>query len=151
MKIRTQKDRALGRDMSQGKPEGISQGHIQETPFLTALRGTINARDEESLAKAFAAIEEAAEALRRSMTLRNLKHYKDLIRAFINELTSSAYSVSQEVGFDQYGHRRLYVIIQKVDQHLEALTREVIRGQADNLSLVSRLDEIKGLLLDIYS
>lgn len=151
MKIRTQKDRSLEREVLSGRPTGISHAHLQETPFLMALRRTINVRDEESLAQAFAAIEEAAAELRRSMTLRNLKRYKELIGAFISELTANAYSVHQDTGFDQYGHRRLYVIVQEIDQKLESLTREVIHGQADNLDLVSRLDEIRGLLLDIYS
>jgi hypothetical protein len=124
---------------------------LQETPFLTALQKTINERDEDSLARAFAAIEEAAEVLRRSVTLRNLKRYKELIREFIRGLTADAYAVQQEVGFDQYGHRRLYLIIQEIDQQLESLTREVVHGQAANIDLVSRLDEIRGLLLDIYS
>ncbi|NMB25215.1 MAG: YaaR family protein [Firmicutes bacterium] len=151
MRIRTQKDRSLGRELLSGKPTGPSHPHLQETPFLVALRRTINVRDEESLAQAFAAIEEAAATLRRSVTLRNLKRYKELIRAFISELMANAYSTHQETGFDQYGHRRLYVIVQEIDQRLESLTREVVHGQADNLDLVSRLDEIRGLLLDIYS
>ncbi|NLK09292.1 MAG: YaaR family protein [Firmicutes bacterium] len=137
--------------MLQNKPSGPSESRSQEPSFLTALRRTINVRDEDALARAFAAIEEAADALRKSMTLRNLKRYKDLVRAFIGELTLNAYSVLQETGFDQYGHRRLYTIVREIDERLESLTREVIHGQADNLELVSRLDEIRGLLLDIYS
>ncbi len=152
MKIRSQKERSLGREMSPGKARGSHHDvSMQRSPFLTALQATMGEQDEDSLARAFAAIEEAAETLRRSVTLRNLKRYKDLVREFIRMLTASAYAVRQETGFDQYGHRRLYLIVQEIDTKLEALTREVINSQSANIDLVSRLDEIRGLLLDIYS
>jgi uncharacterized protein YaaR (DUF327 family) len=111
----------------------------------------MDGRDDESLASSFAAIDEAAEALRRSVTLRNLKRYKELVREFIRLLTARAYTVHREAGFDRYGHRRLYTIVAKIDAELEALTREVMEAQSDQLDWVSRLDEIRGLLLDIYS
>lgn len=118
---------------------------------MTALQETINERDQDSLAHSFAAIDEAAEALRRSVTLRNLNKYKELVREFVRKLTASAFAVRQEAGFDRFGHRRLYTIVTEIDSQLEALTREVMMTQADNIDLVSRLDEIRGLLLDIYS
>ncbi|NLY52975.1 MAG: YaaR family protein [Firmicutes bacterium] len=124
---------------------------LRHSPFLTALQETMEERDEESLARSFAAIDEAAEALRRSVTLRNLKRYKELVREFIRMLTARAYAVQREAGFDRYGHRRLYTIVAKIDAELEALTREVMEAQSDQMDWVSRLDEIRGLLLDIYS
>ncbi len=103
------------------------------------------------MAHTLAVIDEAAEALCRSVTLRNLKRYKELVREFIRLLTAKAYAVQQEAGFDRYGHRHLYTIVTQIDMELDALTREVMKSQADNIDLVSRLDEIRGLLLDIYS
>ncbi|NLY29926.1 MAG: YaaR family protein [Firmicutes bacterium] len=151
MKIRARKEGALGRDIPSGKSAAASRVSLRHSPFLTALQETMDERDEESLARSFAAIDEAAEALRRSVTLRNLKRYKELVREFIRMLTARAYAVQREAGFDRYGHRRLYTIVAKIDAELEALTREVMEAQSDQIDWVSRLDEIRGLLLDIYS
>ncbi|NLA59266.1 MAG: YaaR family protein [Firmicutes bacterium] len=151
MKIRARKEGALGRDIPSGKPAAQSRVSLRHSPFLTALQETMDERDEESLARSFAAIDEAAEALRRSVTLRNLKRYKELVREFIRMLTARAYAVQREAGFDRYGHRRLYTIVARINAQLEALTREIMEAQSDQLEWVSRLDEIRGLLLDIYS
>ncbi len=151
MKIRARKEGALGRDIPSGKPAAQSRVSLRHSPFLTALQETMDERDEEYLARSFAAIDEAAEALRRSVTLRNLKRYKELVREFIRMLTARAYAVQREAGFDRYGHRRLYTIVARINAQLEALTREIMEAQSDQLEWVSRLDEIRGLLLDIYS
>jgi uncharacterized protein YaaR (DUF327 family) len=151
MKIQARKRRSLGRDRPPGKSTDLAHISIHHSPFLTALQETINEHDEDSLAHSFAAIDEAAEALRRQVTLANLKKYKELVRELIRTLTARAYAVGQESGFDRYGHRRLYTIVTQIDAQLEALTQEVMRAQAENIDLVSRLDEIRGLLVDIYS
>ncbi|NMB11891.1 MAG: YaaR family protein [Firmicutes bacterium] len=151
MKIRARKGRSLGRKVSPEKSADSAHITLRHSPFLTALQDAVNEREGDSLAHTFAAIDAAAEALRRSVTLRNLKTYKELVREFVRLLTAKAYAVQQEAGFDQYGHRRLYTIVTQIDAKLEALTREVMKAQADNIDLVSRLDEIRGLLLDIYS
>lgn len=151
MKIRARKGRTLGREIPPGKSTDSAHIAIRHSPFLTALQETINEREEDFLAHTLAVIDEAAEALCRSVTLRNLKRYKELVREFIRLLTAKAYAVQQEAGFDRYGHRHLYTIVTQIDMELDALTREVMKSQADNIDLVSRLDEIRGLLLDIYS
>ncbi len=137
--------------MPLGKSNDSAHVSLRHSPFLAALQETVNERDEDFLAHSFVAIDEAAEALRRSMTLRNLRNYRELVREFIHALTARAYAVQREAGFDRYGHRRLYVIVAQIDEQLDQLTREVMTAQADNIDLVSRLDEIRGLLLDIYS
>jgi uncharacterized protein YaaR (DUF327 family) len=151
MKVHARKRRSLGRDRPPWKSTDLVHVSIHHSPFLTALQETMVERDEDFLAQSFAAIDEAAEALRRQVTLANLKKYKDLVRELIRTLTARAYAVGQEVGFDRYGHRRLYTIIAQIDTQLEALTEDVMRAQAENIDLISRLDEIRGLLVDIYS
>ena len=41
-------------------------------------------------------------------------------------------------------------MVRTVDDKLEELTRLFLRNQLSGLELVSRLDEIRGMLLDLY-
>lgn len=151
MKIRRGKQRSFPQAKSGEMSKSAAGVSVRHTPFLQALQESIYERDEDSLARTFAAIDEAAQALRCSATWRNLKIYKDLVRSFLRIVIGHSYQAHQEMGFDRYGHRRVYLIIRQIDKELDELTREVMHAQASNLALVSRLDEIRGLLLDLYS
>ena len=41
-------------------------------------------------------------------------------------------------------------MVRVVDQKLEELTRLLLARERDNLAIAARLDEIRGLLLDLY-
>lgn len=42
------------------------------------------------------------------------------------------------------------MVVETIDEKLEELTREFLAKQVSPLELVSRLDEIRGLLLDLH-
>ncbi|MFW5976804.1 MAG: DUF327 family protein, partial [Bacillota bacterium] len=52
--------------------------------------------------------------------------------------------------WDGSGNVKTYTIIEKVDQNLDILHDLFIKEQADVLQIVNKIDEIRGLLLDIY-
>ena len=45
--------------------------------------------------------------------------------------------------------QKKYVILRVVDEKLERLTAHVLKGQADQLDILRRIDEINGLLVDL--
>ena len=69
------------------------------------------------------------------------------MRAFLKEAISTAYTVAERRFVDRYGRRRLFLLVAKVDEQLEELTRMVLHQQHAALNLAAKLDEIRGLLL----
>jgi hypothetical protein len=44
----------------------------------------------------------------------------------------------------------VYGIIRRVDAALDELAQELVKEEKDALSILGRIDEIRGLLLDIF-
>ncbi len=101
------------------------------------------------LVMALEEIDEFAKRLRESPVLENLLRYKKKVRVILRFLVEQSYNVQERTLYDVQGRRRLLVLVESIDQKLEELTREFLNQQSGSLDLVSRLDEIRGLLLDL--
>lgn len=94
-------------------------------------------------------IEEQGETLGKKADMTELEKYRDLIREFLNQVVSNGYSFSKENTFESRGRHRVFAIVKKIDEKLEALAEEVLSDQADNLKILDKIDDIRGLILDI--
>ncbi len=97
------------------------------------------------------AVEEYSAALRRSPNFENLYRYKQAVRFVLARLVKAVYSVEDKVSYDVQGRRRLYVMVEQVDRRLEELTRLFLQKEVPSLELARRLDEIRGMVLDLYT
>ena len=79
------------------------------------------------------------------------KHYRGLVKDFMNEIVSHSHSFSRENFLDKRGRHRVYGIIRLVDETLDELAQELMKDEKDNLAILSKIGEIKGLLLDIFT
>lgn len=119
------------------------------SPFMDALE--YHQVDEMDFNMAIESVDEYARKLKQSPTFSNLKRYKDAVRALLHVMVGECYHVEEKSFFDRQGRRRIYMLVDKIDQKLEELTRLFLARQTSSLELVNRLDEIRGMLLDIYS
>jgi uncharacterized protein YaaR (DUF327 family) len=85
------------------------------------------------------------------MDIKDMKHYRELIREFMNEIVNRSHKFSRENFLDKKGRHRVYAMIKLVDKNLDELAAELIKDEKDHLAILSRIDEIRGLLLDILS
>lgn len=85
------------------------------------------------------------------MDVRDMKHYRALIKDFMNEIVNRSHKFSRENFLDKRGRHRVYGIVKLVDQTLDELATELIKDEKDNLAILSKIDEIRGLLLDILT
>jgi len=46
---------------------------------------------------------------------------------------------------------RVYGIVKQVNQALDELAEELMNEEQDHLAILSKIDEIRGLLLDIFT
>lgn len=95
-------------------------------------------------------IDAAAEKLRADGDLAALHAYKQALRTVIGGATRQAYKVEAEAGFRGGGRRRLLYVVRIVDEKLAELTHLLMEKERDNVAIAARLDEIRGLLLDLY-
>ena len=83
--------------------------------------------------------------------VRDMKRYRSLIKEFMNEVVSRSHSFSRENFLDRRGRHRVYGIIRLIDENLDDLAKELVKDEQDNLAILNKIGEIKGLLLDIFT
>ena len=91
------------------------------------------------------------EKLGKHMDVRDMKHYRRLIQEFMNELVNRSHKFSRENFLDRRGRHRVYGMIKRVNVVLDELAGELIKEEKDTLAILSKVDEIRGLLLDIIT
>lgn len=89
--------------------------------------------------------------LGKHMDVRDMKRYRALIKEFMNEIVSRSHEFSRENFLDRRGRHRVYGMVRLVDSKLDELARELIKDEKDHLLILSRIDEIRGMLLDIIT
>lgn len=113
--------------------------HIEEAELQTRLQGLMQAITEEG------------DKLAKRKDLRDMKHYRGLVKEFLNEIVSRSHEFSRENFLDRRGRHRVYGIVRLVDENLDALAQELMKEEKDNLAILSKIGEIRGLLLDIFT
>jgi uncharacterized protein YaaR (DUF327 family) len=51
---------------------------------------------------------------------------------------------------DRRGRHKVFAVIKKVNEELDDLTREVLTDEKDRIKILKKLDDIKGLILDLF-
>ena len=91
------------------------------------------------------------EKLGKPMGVRHMKRYRRLIQEFMNEIVNRSHKFSRENFLDRRGRHRVYGMIKRVNVVLDELAGELIKEEKDTLAILSKVDEIRGLLLDIIT
>ena len=89
--------------------------------------------------------------LTKHMDVRDMKKYRLLIKNFMNEIVNHSHKFSRENFLDRRGRHRVYGMIKLIDENLDALAIELIKDEKDQIAILSKIDEIRGLLLDILA
>lgn len=91
------------------------------------------------------------EKLAKHRDVKDMRKYRGLIKDFMNEIVSRSHEFSRENFLDRRGRHRVYGIIHLVDQTLDELAKELVKDEQDNIAILGKIGEIRGLLLDIFT
>lgn len=91
------------------------------------------------------------EKLSKRRDVKDMKHYRGLIKDFLNEVVTHSHAFSRENFLDRRGRHRVYGIIRLIDENLDQLAQELMKDEKDNLAILNKIGEIRGLLLDIFT
>ncbi len=95
-------------------------------------------------------IQSQGKKLEKKADIRDLKIYKQLISEFLDGAVTHSHSFTKKSFLDRRGRHRVYAIIKKINESLIELTNEVLKSQQDNISILKKLDDIRGLILDLF-
>ncbi len=112
--------------------------HIEEAELQTKLQ---NLMEEITM---------QGNKLAKRRDVKDMRHYRGLVKEFLNEVVTHSHSFSRENFLDRRGRHRVYGIIRLVDENLDQLAQELMKDEKDNLAILNKIGEIRGLLLDIF-
>ena len=94
-------------------------------------------------------IEEQGNKIAKHMDIKDMRKYRELVKGFLNEVVNRSHKFSRENFLDRRGRHRVYGIVKLVDKNLDELAGELVKEEKNHLEIVGRIDDIRGLLLDI--
>ena len=117
--------------------------------FGSHLRHSFDQSAEERLAKMALEVEAQGKRLANRVDIGELKAYKRLVAEFLEEAVTGFGKFSKESFLDRRGRHRVYATVKTINEKLEALTSEVLKAEKDNLAVAGRIEDIRGLVLDL--
>ncbi len=94
-------------------------------------------------------ITEQGEKIAKHTDISDMRRYRELVKDFMNEVVNRSHEFSRENFLDRRGRHRVYGIVKLVDKNLDDLATELLKDEKDNLAILSKVGEIRGLLIDI--
>lgn len=129
-----------------------NQANVGDDTFKFTLMSQIeDAGLQERLNLMFQDITMQGNKISKHMDVKDMLKYRTLIKDFLNEIVNRSHKFSRENFLDRRGRHRVYGIVRLVDENLDALAAELMKDEKDNISIMSKIGEIRGLLLDIFT
>ena len=118
--------------------------------FKFTLIRNIEEKDlQEKLNSMMEEITVQGDKISKHMDIKDMKKCRELVKGFLNEVVSRSHEFSRENFLDRRGRHRVYGIVRLVDKNLDDLAGELVKDEKDHLAIISKIDDIRGLLLDI--
>ena len=135
-------------------PAAQTQATQQVQPADDTFKFTLQSamEDKELMAKLEALMNDIStqgKLLSEHMDVRDMKRYRGLIKEFMNEVVNRSHKFSRENFLDRRGRHRVYGLVKLEEEKLDELAQVLVSGEKDHIDILNRVDEIRGLLLDI--
>ena len=130
--------------------QNVSENKKADGEFKFTLASAIEDDElSEKLGNLMQRIDEQGQKIAKHMDIRDMKQYRSLVKEFVNEVVNRSHKFSRENFLDKRGRHRVYGMVKLVDKKLNDLAEELVKDEKDHLDILGRVDEIRGMLLDI--
>lgn len=106
---------------------------------------------EEGLEELLDEVNESGERLQESQTLENIRAFREAVKRFLAYVMKRALEVTEHVSGSNILKRKKFTLVEVIDRRLEGLAAAVLAGQADQMEILRRIDEIRGLIVDLMT
>lgn len=108
------------------------------------------ARDRKSgeqLKKMISDIKKKGNRLVITKTYADVRAYKRMIKEYLESVLQYMYENKKDISFWQ---TQYFITVETIDNKLEELTNNLLDNEMGNINIASTIDEIQGLVVDIY-
>ncbi len=95
-------------------------------------------------------IKEKGDRLADQMNWESFISYRDSVKSFLRVLIGETYQVASSKGKNRFGSQKLYRHVETIDNKLAELGKQLVEDESEKVDVIAKIDEIRGLLLDLY-
>jgi len=104
-------------------------------------------KSEEQLNKMIDDIKKRGSKLITTKTYVDVIMYKKMIKEYLESILKFMYETKKDISFWQ---TQYFITVDTVDLKLEELTQSLLSDEKGNINIASTIDEIQGMIVDIY-
>ena len=106
--------------------------------------------EEKYLSSLQDAVHEAGDALSETVSSEHISAYKKAIKAFVEHILNRAYEVENIVtGNLNPARKKAWTIVKVINKKLDKLISDLMFNQIKKIEILKRINEIKGLIVDL--
>ncbi|WP_340020654.1 YaaR family protein [Paenibacillus sp. FSL K6-1096] len=93
-------------------------------------------------------IQQQGDRLSKSMTVRELAIYRNMIKRFLEETARRGVILKETKGWDRRGRGKRYKLLEEIDAALLNMADDLLDSEQGRIDLLGRVGEIRGLLIN---
>jgi len=96
-------------------------------------------------------LDRQGKKLSETLSVHDLVEFKNMLKRFLKSTLGKSRSMQEETIWDYRGQPKVMARVTKIDRMLEELGEQVLSTQAEPLKILAKIDEIKGLIIDLFA
>lgn len=119
-------------------------------PLAVSDEMNVSFTEEEYLEKLQDDVHLAGDALSDAVSTENILLYKNAIKKFVNYILDKAYRIENVVTSSlNPARKKAWTIVKVINKKLDTLVADLMFNQLKKMEILQRIDEIKGLIVDL--
>ncbi len=90
------------------------------------------------------------EKLAKKLDIGELRIYKRMFKELLDKVLKDSHKFSKESFLDRRGRHRVLALVKKINNELDELTKKILADEKDNVGILGRIDELRGLVVDLF-
>ena len=124
-----------------------SKNSKSKLDFSDSFNQTNRSKTKEELETYIKEIKTTGERLAVTQNYTDVIKYKQVIKGYLKSIVDYVYDLNKN---DSFWDKNYFTTVKTVNEKLEEITKELIYEQKENIDVAAKIDEINGLLIDIY-
>lgn len=119
----------------------------KETAIFSDSLSSAKKYSSEDVKKHLDKVKKAGERLVLTQNYGDINKYKNAVKEYLKSVVDNMYSLNKSPSFWEHQY---YKSVKIVDDKLEEMTSKLLSDEKENIDVVSTVDMIQGLLIDMY-
>lgn len=122
---------------------------VQQKNFTDVFQQQSEQKTIDELNRQIKDIQQQGDRLSKSMTVRELAIYRNMIKRFLEETARRGVILKETKGWDRRGRGKRYKPLDEIDAALLNMADDLLDSEQGRIDLLGRVGEIRGLLINL--